>query len=95
MECWYSCLWYGKWKCKFDDILILWCFSGWTKLEAIDSLMRKAGYNGVITESVRQLIRLTRYQSTAFTMHYGEYIAYVKNTRGTVPNINGLKPGNY
>ncbi|KNA22651.1 hypothetical protein SOVF_032340 [Spinacia oleracea] len=68
---------------------------GWTKLEAIDSLMRKAGYNGVITESVRQLIRLTRYQSTAFTMHYGEYIAYVKNTRGTVPNINGLKPGNY
>lgn len=68
---------------------------GWTKLEAIDSLMRKAGYNGVITESLRQSIRLTRYQSTAFTMHYGEYIAYVKNTRGTAPTINGLKPGNY
>ncbi|XP_021730547.1 uncharacterized protein At2g38710-like isoform X1 [Chenopodium quinoa] len=68
---------------------------GWTKLEAIDSLMRKAGYNGVITDSVRQRIRMTRYQSTAFTMHYGEYIAYVKNTRGAVPTINGLKPGTY
>ncbi|XP_021761321.1 uncharacterized protein At2g38710-like [Chenopodium quinoa] len=68
---------------------------GWTKLEAIDSLMRKAGYNGVMTDSVRQRIRMTRYQSTAFTMHYGEYIAYVKNTRGAVPTINGLKPGTY
>lgn len=67
---------------------------GWTKLEAIDSLMRKAGYNGVITDSLRKLIRLTRYQSTAFTMHYGEYIAYVKLNRGTAPTINGVKPVN-
>ncbi|CAO2818409.1 unnamed protein product [Amaranthus hypochondriacus] len=67
---------------------------GWTKLEAIDSLMRKAGYNGVITDALRKRIRMTRYQSTAFTMHYGEYIAYVKNTRGTLPTINGLKLGN-
>ncbi|KAJ8440752.1 hypothetical protein Cgig2_005483 [Carnegiea gigantea] len=68
---------------------------GWTKVEAIDSLMRKAGFNGVITESLRKRIRLTRYQSTKFTMPYGEYIAYVKDTRGTAPAINGVKPGNY
>ncbi|XP_074310793.1 uncharacterized protein At2g38710-like [Silene latifolia] len=64
---------------------------GWTQLEAIDSLMRKAGYNGVITESLRKRIRLTRYQSSAITMHYGEYVAYVINTRGTAPTINGVK----
>ncbi|XP_071738828.1 uncharacterized protein At2g38710-like [Rutidosis leptorrhynchoides] len=53
---------------------------GWTKIEAIDSLMRKAGFNGTITESVRKRIQLTRYQSTLFTMHYGDYVSYVKAT---------------
>lgn len=66
---------------------------GWTKIEAIDSLMRKAGYNGVITDSLRKRIQLTRYQSTLFSMSYSEYIAHVKNTRGSVPTINGAKPG--
>ncbi|MFX6532704.1 AMMECR1 domain-containing protein, partial [Acinetobacter baumannii] len=41
---------------------------GWSKIEAIDSLMRKSGYNGPITEQFRKRIRLTRYQSTLFTM---------------------------
>jgi AMMECR1 domain-containing protein len=64
---------------------------GWTKIEAIDSLVRKAGYNGVITEAVRRRINLTRYQSTLFSMHYSEYLSYVKATRGVVgPVINGI-----
>ncbi|RVW33537.1 Uncharacterized protein CK203_095904 [Vitis vinifera] len=67
---------------------------GWTKMEAIDSLMRKAGYNGTITETQRKRIRLTRYQSTLFTMHYSEYASYVKTTRGAAPTIAGVKPGN-
>ncbi|KVI07398.1 AMMECR1-like protein [Cynara cardunculus var. scolymus] len=64
---------------------------GWTTIEAIDSLMRKAGYNGTITDSVRSRIRLTRYQSTLFTMHYTDYVNYVKTTRGTAPSVVGLK----
>lgn len=68
---------------------------GWTKTEAIDSLMRKAGYNGTITESLRKKIRLTRYQSTLFTLRYSDYVAYVKTTRGATPSINGVKPGNW
>ncbi|KAL8538934.1 hypothetical protein ACS0TY_000797 [Phlomoides rotata] len=68
---------------------------GWTTIEAIDSLMRKAGYNGTITTQLRKRIQLTRYQSTLFTMLYGEYVAYVKTTRGAAPTINGAKPGNY
>ncbi|KAK9282694.1 hypothetical protein L1049_010914 [Liquidambar formosana] len=67
---------------------------GWTKIEAIDSLMRKAGYNGTITESLRKRIRLTRYQSTLFTMHYSDYASYVKTTRGMAPAVVGAKPGN-
>ncbi|KAL0710959.1 hypothetical protein Bca4012_017937 [Brassica carinata] len=64
--------------------------AGWSKIEAIDSLVRKAGYNGEITESVRRRIHLTRYQSTLFSMHYSEYLSYVKATRGGVaPAING------
>ncbi|KAF5177939.1 Ammecr1 family, partial [Thalictrum thalictroides] len=67
---------------------------GWTKLEAIDSLMRKSGFNGTITESLRKRIRLTRYQSTLYTMHYSDYASYVKMTRGEAPAINGAKPKN-
>ncbi|PON70301.1 AMMECR [Parasponia andersonii] len=68
---------------------------GWTKIEAIDSLMRKAGYNSTITESLRRKIKLTRYQSTLYTMHYSDYVSYVKATRGAAPSIVGSKPGNY
>lgn len=68
---------------------------GWTKVEAIDSLMRKAGFSGPITESLRKRIRLTRYQSTLFALHYSDYASYVKTTRGAAPSILGAKPGNY
>ncbi|KAJ4720576.1 AMMECR1 family [Melia azedarach] len=67
---------------------------GWTKVEAIDSLMRKAGYSGAITESLRKRVRLTRYQSTLFTLHYSEYASYVKATRGAAPYVVGGKPSN-
>ncbi|XP_015572725.1 uncharacterized protein At2g38710 isoform X2 [Ricinus communis] len=68
---------------------------GWTKVEAIDSLVRKAGYGGHITEALRKSIRLTRYQSTLFTLTYSDYASYVKATRGTAPSINGAKPINH
>ncbi|KAJ3689570.1 hypothetical protein LUZ61_018734 [Rhynchospora tenuis] len=62
---------------------------GWTKLETIDSLMRKAGYNGVINDLLRKKLRVTRYQSTLFTMHYTDYASHVKSIRGMAPTING------
>ncbi|GLT50070.1 hypothetical protein SLA2020_235820 [Shorea laevis] len=64
---------------------------GWTKVEAIESLMRKAGYNGIITEPLRESINLTRYQSTIFTMPYSDYISYIKATRGAAPSFAGAK----
>ncbi|KAK8643284.1 hypothetical protein V6N13_012587 [Hibiscus sabdariffa] len=67
---------------------------GWTNVEAIDSLIRKAGFSGPITESLRKRIKLTRYQSTLFTMHYSHYVSHVKATRGAAPSIAGAKLGN-
>ncbi|XP_042378000.1 uncharacterized protein At2g38710-like [Zingiber officinale] len=64
---------------------------GWTKIETIDSLMRKAGYKGAISESLRCRICVTRYQSTLYTMHFRDYASYVKDTRGAAPAINGTK----
>eukprot|EP00249_Psilotum_nudum_P009292 c21836_g2_i1 orf=248-871(-) len=58
---------------------------GWTKLETMDSLVRKAGYLGSITESLRRRFHVTRYQSSLYTMHYVDYVAYVKRTRGVLP----------
>ncbi|KAG0460665.1 hypothetical protein HPP92_020561 [Vanilla planifolia] len=65
---------------------------GWSKIEAVDSLMRKAGYNGAITEALRMRLRITRYQSTIYTMHYSEYISYVKTKRGRHNQVNGVRP---
>ncbi|KJE95622.1 hypothetical protein CAOG_08939 [Capsaspora owczarzaki ATCC 30864] len=47
---------------------------GWTKIEAIDSLLRKGGYRAKITEEVRSNIKLTRYQSVKFRMTHPEYL---------------------
>jgi len=64
---------------------------GWTKLETVDSLVRKAGYSGPITESMRRKFRITRYQSSLYTMHYSEYQAYVKRLRGAIPLRSTVK----
>ncbi|KAI3837064.1 hypothetical protein MKW98_005397 [Papaver atlanticum] len=68
---------------------------GWTQTEAIDSLMRKAGYKGAITESLRKQIELTRYKSTIYTMSYDDYMSYIKTARSATPSAVDLKPSNY
>ncbi|KAI9316034.1 AMMECR1 domain-containing protein [Dichotomocladium elegans] len=46
---------------------------GWTKIEAIDSLLRKGGFRGKIDEAKRKSIVLTRYKSSKATATYEEY----------------------
>ena len=47
---------------------------GWTKLQAIDSLLRKGGYADIITEHFRVTqVRLTRYKTEKCTVTYEEY----------------------
>jgi len=52
-------------------------FSGWNKIEAIDSLLRKGGYSGKISEKTRSGIKLTRYQSRKMAITYQEYLDHV------------------
>jgi len=49
---------------------------GWTKQEAIESLIRKSGYKGTVNEALLKKIRLTRYTSSKYSMAYNEYVAY-------------------
>lgn len=49
----------------------------WDKIEAIDSLLRKGGFQGRITQSVRESIRLKRYQSSKLEVTYDQYAAYL------------------
>ncbi|KAG0165280.1 AMME chromosomal region protein 1-like [Apophysomyces sp. BC1034] len=49
---------------------------GWDKIEAIDSLLRKGGFRGNITDDLRKAIKLTRYQSSKVEVSYEDYLAY-------------------
>eukprot|EP00736_Rhodelphis_marinus_P007791 Rmarinus@m.25724 len=45
----------------------------WTKEYCIESLIRKAGFNGHVTQDLLDTIRLERYQSTKYEMSYEDY----------------------
>lgn len=50
-----------------------WLIVGWTIRQAIDSLIRKAGWKGALTESTRLSLAVTRYQSTNYTLSYTDF----------------------
>jgi len=47
---------------------------GWDQRKAVDSLIRKAGYKGHITEGLLRKIRCTRYQSSKHKVTFDEYL---------------------
>jgi len=49
---------------------------GWSKVEAIDSAIRKAGWDGRISEDLRRSISLRRYQSRHCVVSWDEYYAW-------------------
>ncbi|PRP74966.1 hypothetical protein PROFUN_15999 [Planoprotostelium fungivorum] len=49
---------------------------GWDHDQALESLIRKAGYNGKVTPSLIASIKLTRYQSSETSMGYEDYLLY-------------------
>ena len=54
-------------------------FIGWNHQETIDSLLRKGGYKGPITEAMRASVHLTRYRSDKMQLHASEYFAEQTN----------------
>jgi len=49
---------------------------GWDKIEAVDSAINKAGWNGLITEDLRRSVKLRRYQSKICSVGWDEYIRW-------------------
>lgn len=49
---------------------------GWDQIQTIDSLLRKGGFRGQITNATRGSIKLTRYTSQEIQMTYCEYREY-------------------
>ena len=48
---------------------------GWNKDEALDSLIRKAGYKQRATKELKESLSLERYQSQTVTLSYEQYRA--------------------
>ncbi|ESN96426.1 hypothetical protein HELRODRAFT_95426 [Helobdella robusta] len=48
---------------------------GWDHTQTIDSLLKKAGYRGLVTMEMRQSLKLMRYQSEKITVSYADYMA--------------------
>eukprot|EP01098_Paradermamoeba_levis_P004919 TRINITY_DN2095_c0_g1_i1.p1 TRINITY_DN2095_c0_g1~~TRINITY_DN2095_c0_g1_i1.p1 ORF type:complete len:289 (-),score=82.85 TRINITY_DN2095_c0_g1_i1:169-906(-) len=63
---------------------------GWTKVEAIDSLINKAGYHGKVNNHFREKIQLTRYQSSKCWATYTEYynFCFEKKTKEKEKKLN-------
>ncbi|KDQ14620.1 hypothetical protein BOTBODRAFT_77617, partial [Botryobasidium botryosum FD-172 SS1] len=49
---------------------------GWSKVEAVDSAIRKAGWEGRIGEELRRAVKLRRYQSRKIAVGWDEYVAW-------------------
>lgn len=49
---------------------------GWTKVEAVDSAMRKAGWDGAINDDLRRSVKVRRYQSSKTFVNWKEYAAW-------------------
>jgi len=50
----------------------------WTKLEAMKSLIKKAGYDGPVSDDFIEKIQVTRYQSSKHHLHYRDYQVHKK-----------------
>jgi uncharacterized protein (TIGR00296 family) len=49
----------------------------WDQETTINSLIRKAGYQGSVTEDLLKLIQCTRYQSSKVRVTYDEYVQFL------------------
>lgn len=60
---------------------------GWDQIQTIDSLLRKGGYRGQITQDTRRSIKLTRYTSTECQMNYDEWRKWSQQTPPTYGKV--------
>ena len=49
---------------------------GWEHIDAIDSAIRKAGWNGRISEDLRRAVRVRRYRSRKCVVSWDQFVAW-------------------
>ena len=54
---------------------------GWTKIDTIDHAIRKAGWNGAITNDLRSRLRVQRYTSQKQSVTFDQYDAWHSKQR--------------
>jgi len=52
---------------------------GWNQDEAIESLIRKSGYYGALSDDLLGRVKTTRYKSSKYRLTYDDYVELVKN----------------
>lgn len=61
--------------------MLYFLFIGWDKIQTIDSLLRKGGYRGTVTQEIRRSLKLTRYQSETVSVSFQDYMNHTKALR--------------
>jgi len=51
---------------------------GWSKVDAVNAAIRKAGFKGNVTEELRRKCKVSRYQSKKVKVDYEEWMAWRK-----------------
>jgi len=51
---------------------------GWSKVDAVNAAIRKAGYKGPVTEELRKQCKVSRYQSKKVKADYQEWVEWRK-----------------
>ena len=66
---------------------------GWSPQQAVESLIRKAGYQAPVVPSLLQRIKCTRYQSSKFALDFAQYCAIRKEhvTSNSFSNPHALQ----
>lgn len=65
----------------FMILVSFWFLLGWDQIQTIDSLLRKGGFRGQITDATRNSIKLIRYKSQEIHMTYPTYMEYMDRYR--------------
>uniref|UniRef100_M4C6T3 AMMECR1 domain-containing protein n=1 Tax=Hyaloperonospora arabidopsidis (strain Emoy2) TaxID=559515 RepID=M4C6T3_HYAAE len=55
------------------------CEQGWTHVETVTSLMRKAGYRHGVTDAMLEAVRVTHYRTSSHKLTYQQYLS-IKQT---------------
>ena len=63
---------------------------GWDRVDAVDSAIRKAGWDGRISEDLRRSVRVRRYRSSKCVVGWDEFVAW-RAERGAPVDLDAFE----